>query len=168
MLNSSPYRNPDIVQIRRATPADIPQIRDLERRAPTAAHWSAVQYDALFAHDAASRVVLVAEDSIDITINGFLVARCLPDEWEIENLVVDINSRQRGIGASLVRVLVERARVAGVHSIVLEVRASNRPAVRLYETIGFIQEGRRGNYYQAPSEDALLYRLTLQSYDKIS
>lgn len=160
--------NAKIVQLRRATPDDIPQIRRLEQQSPTAAHWSDAQYAALFFADAPARTTIVATaDSDDHSLIGFLVARCLADEWEIENVVVDAASRQQGAGTSLVTALAEEARKAAVHSIFLEVRESNLAAMRLYENIGFSPDGRRGRYYSDPSEDAILYRLPLQSCDKI-
>jgi [ribosomal protein S18]-alanine N-acetyltransferase len=137
-------------------------MRELEQNCETAAHWSAAQYDALFAGDAQARVALIATDEFpDAPITGFLMARCLPEEWEIENVVVDERCRQRGVGTSLVRKLLADAGAAGVESAVLEVRGSNLPALRLYESIGFKAEGRRKSYYQAPPEDALLYRLKI-------
>ena len=169
MPNSTRSPNTDTLRIRRATPADIPYIRELEQHCETAAHWTASQYDVLFSPDAPSRLALVAiGDSTTQPIQGFLVARCLPDEWEIENIVVDPGNRQRGIGRSLVQGLLSEARRTGIASIILEVRESNRPAMRLYENIGFKQEGRREDYYQYPAEDAILFRFLLQTYDKIS
>jgi [ribosomal protein S18]-alanine N-acetyltransferase len=45
----------------------------------------------------------------------------------------------------------------------LEVRPSNPPAIRLYESMGFVRVGVRKNYYQATNgrEDAWVYKLTL-------
>jgi ribosomal-protein-alanine acetyltransferase len=143
-------------------------MRELERRSETAAHWSAAQYEALFAANARERIALIAaEESPEAPIRGLLVARCLDDEWEIENVIVDESHRKRGLGSLLVQELLEEARKAGVGSIILEVRVSNLPALRLYENIGFKQEGRRKNYYNRPVEDALLYRFLLQTCDKI-
>ena len=75
-------------------------------------------------------------------IQGFLIARCLLDEWEIENIIVDERHRRRGVGSSLVRELLVEASNAEGGSVILEVRESNRPALRLYENIGFKAEGR--------------------------
>jgi ribosomal protein S18 acetylase RimI-like enzyme len=137
-------------------------MRELEQNCETAAHWSAAQYDALFGADAPTRVALIATDKFPgAPIMGLLIARCLPEEWEIENVVVDERHRQRGVGTSLVRKLLADAGAAGVESAVLEVRESNRPALRLYESIGFKAEGRRKNYYREPDEGALLYRLKI-------
>lgn len=158
----------EMVQLRRATPADVPQIRQLEQKTVTAAHWRDAQYAALFSADAPVRTVIIAtSDAGDRSVQGFLIARCLPDEWEIENVVVDEAFRRHGTGTSLVKALAQEAQSVGVGSLVLEVRESNRPATRLYESIGFRRDGRRPKYYSDPSEDAILYRLPLQTCDKI-
>jgi ribosomal-protein-alanine N-acetyltransferase len=168
MLNFSLRRNIDIVRIRRAIPSDVPQISSLEQQSVSAAHWTAQQYEALFSPDAPVRAIFVAaDDSNDASLDGFLIARCLRDEWEIENVVVAGALRRQGIGRSLIQELTAPAGSAGVRSIILEVRESNQAAVRLYESIGFREEGRRKDYYRNPAEDALLYRLTLHMCDKI-
>lgn len=110
----------------------------------------------------------MCEETPAAPILGFLIVRCLPEEWEIENIVVDQKSRRRGIGSSLVRKLLTEARAGGLASIILEVRESNHPAMQLYDSIGFRQEGSRRDYYQNPQEDAILFRFLLQSCDKIS
>ena len=46
----------------------------------------------------------------------------------------------------------------GSHSLMLEVRVSNTPAQKLYESLGFSQVGRRPKYYVNPREDALILR----------
>jgi ribosomal-protein-alanine acetyltransferase len=137
-------------------------MRELELRSETAAHWNTAEYDALFAADAQIRIALIAaENSAEPVIQGFLIARCLPDEWEIENIVVDEKFRRSGVGSSLVQKLLAESRTAGVSRVILEVRESNFAAMRLYESIGFKPEGRRKNYYQHPAEDAVLYSLSI-------
>jgi ribosomal-protein-alanine N-acetyltransferase len=41
----------------------------------------------------------------------------------------------------------------------LEVRASNHPAIGLYRRLGFAETGRRKRYYRDPMEDAVQMRL---------
>jgi [ribosomal protein S18]-alanine N-acetyltransferase len=140
----------------------------LEQQAAGAAHWTAEQYRELFSSEAFERIALVAmEEPADASGVGFLIARCLPDEWEIENVAVNAARRRQGIARSLIQELRVAADTLGINSIILEVRESNLAAVRLYESIGFSREGRRKDYYQAPPEDALLYRLRLHLCDKI-
>jgi ribosomal-protein-alanine N-acetyltransferase len=144
------------VLIRRATPADVPSMRALEQQAETAAHWAEREYDALFAAEAPRRIALVATSEADSAVLGFAIARCVTAEWEIENVVVVPEKRNRGLGIKIIRELLLQAQSAGATSVLLEVRESNMAARRLYEKLGFSQQGRRGNYYQEPEEDALL------------
>lgn len=145
--------------IRAAVPQDIPQIMTLAGSSETAAHWSAREYDALFAPEAPERVALVAYERAD-AIAGFVVARC-GEEWELENVVVDPMFRRRGIGRALIEELMRRARQGGAKDVFLEVRESNAAARALYGKMGFREEGRRPRYYAQPEEDALLLRLVL-------
>lgn len=104
-------------------------------------------------------MMLVAESGG--TISGFLVARVVASEWEIENVAVAPCAHRQGVGGALVRESVERARRAGATSVTLEVRESNGAARRLYERAGFRQDARRRGYYHQPEEDALHYALHL-------
>ena len=54
--------------------------------------------------------------------------------------------------------MVEALKTKGSHCLTLEVRASNGPAIALYEKLGFSEIGRRKNYYRNPREDALILR----------
>jgi [ribosomal protein S18]-alanine N-acetyltransferase len=145
------------VLIRPATPDDVPSIRALERQTETAAHWAEREYDALFAAEAPPRITLVATSEADAgRVIGFVIARCATAEWEIENVVVTPEKRNRGLGVKIIRELLLQAQSAGATSVLLEVRESNLAARRLYEKLGFSQQGRRSNYYQGPEEDALL------------
>jgi len=155
--------------IRCAIPEDIPQIQALGEQSSMAAHWNPAQYASLFAADAPLRIALTArEDTEDSEIVGFLVASRPSDDCELENIVVDEGHKNRGIGTALLRRLLSEAEAAGASSVILEVRESNAPARRLYESVGFRPEGRRKGYYREPAEDAILYRRSLQFCDKIS
>ncbi len=147
------------MQIRPATLADVPSIMNLERQSDTAAHWTERQYQQAFQGEVGERLVLMAEaDSAPL---GFLVARHLAPEWELENIVVAANARRNGLGKSLLAALLAAAKETNSASVFLEVRESNIAAQTLYERAGFEQSGGRKAYYTNPPEDAILYRLTL-------
>jgi len=74
------------------------------------------------------------------------------------NLAVQPEYRRQGIGEKLVSALIAALAQQNVHSLTLEVRVSNAPATSLYEKLGFVQVGRRPNYYKNPKEDALILR----------
>jgi ribosomal-protein-alanine N-acetyltransferase len=136
-------------------------MRTLEQQAETAAHWSEREYGALFSYDAPRRLTLMAEADAG-QVCGFAIARCGPEEWEIENVVVDAEHRRHGIGRALVRELIQAATQAGMERVLLEVRESNTAARHLYEQLGFVEVGRRPGYYRDPVEDALLLRFSAQ------
>jgi [ribosomal protein S18]-alanine N-acetyltransferase len=149
------------VQIRPATVADIPFIINLERRSPTAGHWTEQQYRQAFQPDGATRLVLIAQDNSETSPLGFLVARHLAPDWELENIVIAPTARRMGLGKRLLDALLAAAKKTNSKSVFLEVHESNAAARTLYETAGFAQSGRRKSYYTNPPEDAILYRLTL-------
>ena len=131
---------------------------------PEAAHWTKSAYEQIFVSSTPRRHCLVAEQGL--VGLGFIVARALGAEWEIENVVVAKSSRRRGAGSQLVREVLALARASGAQNIFLEVRESNQPAQRLYESCGFVLSGRRSKYYGDPQEDAVLFRLTFPQGQK--
>jgi ribosomal-protein-alanine N-acetyltransferase len=96
-----------------------------------------------------------------VAVAGFLVASLMPPEAELELIAVDPGAQRRGFARRLFTELAEKLRAAQVAEVVLEVRASNLPALALYRKLGFVESGRRKDYYQIPVEDALLMRLGL-------
>ena len=156
-----------MLRSRRANAEDIPQLLRLEQDAPTAAHWTLAQYELVLCGESPQRLVLVADGPNAGVIFGFLVASRVADEWEIENLVVGGRWRRNHVAEGLVRAFLGELSSTASRSILLEVRESNLAARRLYEKIGFTADGRRNGYYQAPDEDCILYRLSLQPGDKI-
>lgn len=78
------------------------------------------------------------------------------DEGEITNVAVDPACRRRGIAECMVTKLMETAAGEGARQFVLEVRASNEPAIRLYEKLGFAGCGVRKHFYEKPTEDAIV------------
>ena len=99
---------------------------------------------------------LVALD--DATVAGYVGSQSVLDEADMMNIAVHPDYRRQGIARQLVTELVAALAKKGVHSLALEVRASNAPAIALYEQLGIQQVGRRPNYYRNPKEDALILR----------
>lgn len=94
----------------------------------------------------------------DGQLAGYVGSQSVMGESDMMNLAVDPAFRRRGVGQSLVRALIGALGKHGNHSLSLEVRASNAPALALYQNLGFSQVGRRPNYYRNPKEDALILR----------
>ena len=91
---------------------------------------------------------------------GYLLAQRVVDELHLLQIVVAARWRGRGVGRALMQAL--EAEAPDACAIYLEVRRSNRRAIRFYEGLGFVRVGLRPNYYAPvaglPAEDALLMR----------
>lgn len=97
---------------------------------------------------------LVAEE--DGQVAGYAGLLRVMDEGDITNVVVDEAYRGKGLGTRLMAALLEEGRGCGMKEFTLEVRVSNQRAIRLYESLGFVQEGVRKRFYERPVEDALI------------
>lgn len=91
-------------------------------------------------------------------VAAYVGSQSVMDESDMMNIAVHPDYRRGGLARSLVEALVSELQKKGVRMLTLEVRASNAPAIALYDTLGFAQVGRRKNYYLAPKEDALILR----------
>lgn len=107
-------------------------------------------------------VALSSEAQTDkTTLTGYTFMLDGYEEGHIENIAVSPHYRGTGVGALLMNALIEEATKRGIPSITLEVRQGNRPAMALYHKYGFKVAGYRRNYYQDPSEDAIIMRRTI-------
>ncbi len=91
-------------------------------------------------------------------VAGYIGAQTVLGESDMMNLAVDPSYRRQGVARALVTTLIASLRQAGSRSIVLEVRESNLPAGKLYESLGFAQVGLRRGYYEKPREDARILK----------
>ena len=94
---------------------------------------------------------------------GYVGSQSCFEDADILNVCVAPEARRRGLAEALMLELEQRLLPKGVEKITLEVRASNEPAIRLYEKLGYSQVGTRKNYYEKPREDALILQKSLLS-----
>lgn len=94
---------------------------------------------------------------------GYIIVFVAVGECHILNVCVDPEQQGKGYGRKLLQHALDAAVDLGAEQAFLEVRISNEPAIKLYETYGFEQVGLRKQYYPAGDkrEDALVYRLQL-------
>ena len=140
------------IEIRAMGRRDLPDVARIQTASPEASHWNPEDY---LGYES-----FVAE--YDGMVGGFAVARLLPpDEIEVLNVCTDPELRRRGIGGALVRALLSLRGTI----LFLEVRESNSAARALYARVGFVENGRRKNYYAslgegaAPREDAVVMKM---------
>ena len=101
--------------------------------------------------------VAVEEDRV----LGYVGSQSVLDSADMMNIAVHPEHRRKGIAEDLIAALTEALQARGIRSLMLEVRASNAPAISLYEKLGFCFAGKRPNYYRNPREDALILRKEL-------
>jgi ribosomal-protein-alanine N-acetyltransferase len=104
-------------------------------------------------------VVIVHEP--DQKVVGYIIYWQIRDEVQITNLAVHPDFRGRGIGETVLAVILKEVRAKGATFVTLEVRSSNTPAVSLYRKLGFKILGTRKGYYGNPVEDAYVMGLAL-------
>ena len=97
---------------------------------------------------------IVAEDE-EGNVLGYAGLHVIVDEGYIDNVAVEPDARRHGVASTLLDVFC-RFGEANLAFLSLEVRASNAPAIALYEKHGFDQVGLRKNYYEKPREDAVI------------
>jgi len=135
------------------TAADVPQIAQLE--ATCFSHpWSECSVAGELTNPLSLWLVAVENDSVI----GYVGSQSVLGEADMMNVAVSPEYRNRGIAKKLILDLVQALKGNKVHCLTLEVRASNEPAIHLYQSLGFAQVGCRPNYYSAPKEDALILK----------
>ena len=102
---------------------------------------------------------LVAVEDGDVV--GYIGSQSVLGESDMMNVAVHPDHRRKGIAEALVSALAADLKAMDNVCLTLEVRASNDPAIALYEKLGFAQVGLRKNYYRNPKEDALILRKPL-------
>lgn len=86
---------------------------------------------------------------------GYLCATYIVGEAEIQRIAVKPEYRRKGLARALLDCFFAEK---SPQETFLDVRASNMAARALYESEGFVVCGQRKNYYEHPTEDAVLMR----------
>jgi len=138
--------------------SDATAIAALTAATPQVAQWSEQSYAQLLDAGYSGWVAIWPEG---LRLAGFLITRIVSAEAEILNLVVAPEHRRAGIGAVLLEAAEKSFFAVHVDRIYLEVRASNAPAIAFYKKYHFAAIGMRPNYYQYPTESAVLMQKIL-------
>lgn len=139
------------MEIRRARPDDAGEIAELEGK---------IFNDPFSQKDIFSYICSdngMCFTAIDESgVVGYILGTKIPPEGEIYRIAVREDKRQRGIGYRLLSYGLKTEMGHGVETVFLEVRSQNAPARALYKAYGFKEIGIRKNYYQNPSDDAVI------------
>lgn len=149
-------------KIRTMTIDDIAAVDALERSLFPVDAWPLQMfYDELNQTD--TRSYYVAEDSSGAVI-GYAGLMCVLPIADVQTIAVAPQAEGAGIGSALLSTLIEEAKVRGADDVLLEVRADNPRAQRLYRWFGFEQIHIRPRYYR-DGADALIMRLDLSAWN---
>jgi ribosomal-protein-alanine N-acetyltransferase len=148
MKNSEDNEN---ITIRRMTVVDVEAISEIEERV-FSMPWRAVDFLEMIEAEYA-RFYVATEEGTPV---GAIGGRVIAGDGQITNIVVDEPFRRRGIARAMLKhMLADIADEA--ETVSLETRAGNVAAIRLYEEFGFRLVARRRDFYEKPTEDALVY-----------
>jgi ribosomal-protein-alanine N-acetyltransferase len=135
--------------VRQLTYSDLPAALSVERRSfPTP--WSLAMF--VLELSKPSGICLAARDADQLV--GYHVCSRYDHVWHLMNVAVAPERRRAGVASRLIARLFEEA--GRELPFTLEVRVSNRPAIAMYERLGFRSAGVRPRYYQDNGEDALI------------
>ncbi len=135
---------------------DLDAVHRIERESLSSGGHSCVadQLEQPFTH------AWVARDIGSRAPRGFIVTWLVADELHVLDVATDPQFRRQGVGRALMNEALHFAHAHAVRLMLLEVRRHNRPAVRLYRTLGFAVSRLRSSYYD-DGEDALEMTLVL-------
>ncbi|MBR5190713.1 MAG: ribosomal protein S18-alanine N-acetyltransferase [Clostridia bacterium] len=88
---------------------------------------------------------------------GYIGSNNICNEVYITNVAVNGACRGKGYGKKIVNHLLKQSEFEKALFVTLEVRESNKNAIKLYEKCGFKKIGERKNFYSKPTENALIY-----------
>lgn len=134
----------------------LPEIMKIESEAFGEDAWSPESFRQGMEQLAAHYVAICQNEKL-LGYMGFLH---VVDEIELLTIAVANAARRKGAGRQMMAFLLNYAKDHNVERILLEVRASNRAAIALYESLKFQKIGVRKSYYRKPKEDALIYEWT--------
>jgi ribosomal-protein-alanine N-acetyltransferase len=142
------------VTIERTTsPDDLDQVAALEAECFTNP-WTREMLERELHEPTVARIYVVRDGARGIA--AFCTCWVIADELHINTVAVHPARRRAGLATRLMHHVMEDAAAAGVGRAMLEVRASNEAARRLYAALGFVESGFRRNYYTQPEDDAVI------------
>jgi ribosomal-protein-alanine N-acetyltransferase len=100
---------------------------------------------------------------LDGRVVAMLVAWLIVDDVHIATIATHPDFRKQGIGKKLLTHVLRSAKEEGALTSFLEVREGNLAAQEMYRKFGYVESGRRENYYNDNGEDAIL--MTLESFE---
>lgn len=145
--------------VRPMAEADLDRVCEIEE-ASFSMPWKKEDFAQLI-YDSGSEYFVIEVDNYIVGAAGYTDQ---VGEGYINNVVIDEKFRGRGLSGTLMKKVLSAGIKKGITDFTLEVRVSNAPAVKLYESLGFESAGVRKRFYEHPLEDA--YVMWLRSCEE--
>ena len=150
---------PAEIKLRQASVDDLAAIMQIERECFVRDAWS--EQNMLDELAAAHTYYLVAQIGDRVVGYAGLSNLAGSAQADIQTIAVSLDTRGLGIGRKIMFALTAEAKSRGAREILLEVRADNTVAQKLYRVFGFKQIGVRKKYYQPDGVDAFVMKTEL-------
>lgn len=149
----------------------IQQVADIEQHAHISP-WSEQTIALSFGPRSHNFGMFIKSGSFDELV-GYCFTDLVAGELSIENICITPIMQNKGLGKLLLSHVIDTAKQLKVYDILLEVRSSNKSAIKLYQAFGFSECGRRKAYYDTPlsaltnfnssstKEDAIVMKLSI-------
>jgi len=153
MISQETFK-PDKIHFRNMILSDLERVYEMEKTIfPSPWSKESIRY---FLEEDRYTEAIVCE--IDEKVIGYAFCWIVTEEVHIANIAVDVFYRGKKIGKRLMQYMLRRGKNAGAEYAVLEVRQSNKIAIRMYNTFGFSKTAVRNNYYSDNQEDAVIMK----------
>lgn len=139
------------IEIRSLTFNDLDQVTFIEKTC-FSVPWS----KEAFVNELVNQMAYYQCATVDSRVVGYMGMWKICDEGHITNVAVLPEYRRNGIASLLISKMIDVCKCSEINSMTLEVRESNRDAIRVYEKFGFKSMGIRPKYYQKPEENAII------------
>jgi len=146
--------------IERATARDLDRIVQIEQES-FSVPWTRKMFEAELTQNPFGHLHVARPAELPYNLVGYVCFWVVFEELRLMTLAVAPSRRRQGIGRTLLHHAMAMGRKQGTTKALLEVRASNAVAVRMYEESGFHRTAVRTRYYANPIEDAVLMELEL-------
>jgi len=145
---------------------DLDQVMIIEK-ASFSMPWSRNLFLGEFRNKPISLMLAALSDVEPRIVAGYIVCWVFVDEVHILDLATDPALRRKGVGRQVVLAALRLAYDWGARKAFLEVRESNRPALKLYKDLGFVQTHVREDYYDLPVENAIVMTLSTEDLRRL-
>lgn len=139
------------MEVRRMQKSDLEQVAEIEKNI-FSKPWSYQAFQDSLALSNTIYYVSVFKNEV----LGYCGLYRVLNEANITNVAVRSDVRNNGIGYEMLVSLLKCAKAEGIEAVTLEVRKNNHAAIHLYEQLGFQSVGIRKNFYELPTEDAVI------------